>query len=150
MEADRFGQNKHYFIIGIFCLVFGVILFVVSFYSFPNLVLNWKYNIPPTYALVSQYLQYAYHLKHSAAGWLVFLISFALSIILFIIADILSNKIDNKIYKEHYGMDEVEKPVKKRVKVGEDRESRGLVFKIIMIIILVFIVSEFFQWAITI
>lgn len=148
MDADRFEKNKKFFIVGIVCLVLGIILFMLSFYTFPNLIFNWRYEVPTFITLLSSYLQVTYHLKYTAAGWLVFLGIFGFSIIMFIIADIMSNKIDDKLYKEYYANNESSK-VKKNA-VENEQESRTLVFKIILIIILVFIASQLFQWAITI
>lgn len=147
MEADRFQHNKKLFIIGILCLVFGLILFILSFYTLPNLVFNWRYQIPTFMSMIVAYLQIEYHLQSSSAGWLVFLGSFGISMILFVIADIMSNKIDGKIFKDYY-TDNTQK-VNKRKMVGE-QDSGSLVFKIIFIIILVFIASQLFQWAISI
>lgn len=147
MEADRFQHNKKLFIIGIFSLVFGLILLILSFYTLPNLVFNWRYQIPTFISIIVAYLQIEYHLQPTSAGWLVFLGSFGISIILFVIADIMSNKIDGKIFKDYYADDEHK--VNKRKMVGE-QDSKSLVFKMIFIIILVFIASQLFQWAISI
>lgn len=147
MEADRFGMNRKYFIIGIICLCLGIFLFVFSFYTFPFLVFNWHYKVPEYLSMFYSYLQLTYSLESGAAGWLIFLGLFFPSIVFFIVADILSNKIDGEIYRD-YVENEASAKSEKRLKVGES-ESKGLVLKIIMIIILVFIASEFFQWAIS-
>ena len=146
MEADRFGLNRNYFIIGMVCLILGIFMFVVSFYSFPFLIFSWRYKMPSLVPMLSGYLQLTYHLESRAAGWLIFLSLFLPSIILFVIADIMSNKIDGQIHKEE--LENSPQVEEKHLKVGET-ESKGLVFKIIMIIILVFIASQFFQWAIS-
>ncbi len=148
MESEQFEQNKKFFIIGIICLSLGLILFALSFYIFPRLIFHWRYQIPEFIAGFAEFLQFNYHLKNTAAGWLVFLGVFSPSIILFIIADIISNKIDKQSNKDYYANDTTS-PMHKRTKVGEP-ESRGLIFKIILIIILVFVASQLFQWAIAI
>ena len=147
MEADRFGMNRKYFIIGIICLCLGIFLFVFSFYTFPFLVFKWHYKVPEYFLMFHSYLQLTYNLESKAAGWLIFLGLFFPSIVLFIVADILSNKIDGEIYRD-YVEDETLSKSKKRSRVGES-ESKGLVLRITVIIILVFIASEFFQWAIS-
>ena len=146
MEADRFGVNSKYFIIGMVCLILGIFMFVFSFYSFPFLIFQWRYKVPGFLSMFWGYLQLTYSLESRAAGWLIFLSLFLPSIILFVIADIMSNKIDGKIYDEY--IEDAPQVEKKHLKVGES-ESKGLVFKIIMIIILVFVASQFFQWAIS-
>ena len=124
MEPDRFGQNSKYFIIGMTCLVIGLFMFVLSFYSLPYLVFNWRYKVPDFLSMFWGYLQLTYHLESRAAGWLIFLSTFLPSIILFVIADIMSNKIDGEIYKEYTeNSPQVEK---KRLKVGEKDLSRPL------------------------
>ncbi len=149
MEADRFGQNKVFFIVGIITLVLGLILFIISFYILPNLVFDWRYHIPVVISIFADYLQATYQLKSTAAGWLVFLGIFGTSIFLFIIADIISNKIDSEVYKDYYADNNLQ-AVKKNKYVGEEQDSKWLVFKIILIIIIVFVASQVFQWAISI
>lgn len=148
MEVERFEKNRNLFIIGIVCLVLGLIFFILSFYTLPNLIFNWRYQIPTFIALLSGFLQANYNLQPKAAGWLIFLGIFAVSIILFIIAEVMSNKIDDKLYKDYYSEKSINKIQKNRI--NEEQDSRALVFKIIFIIILVFIASQLFQWAITI
>jgi hypothetical protein len=148
MEPDRFEKNRNSFIIGIICLALGLVFFLLCFYTLPNLLFNWRYQIPTFIALLSGFLQVNYQLQPKSAGWLVFLAIFGISIILFIIAEIMSKKIDSKLYKD-YNNYQTQNKINKN-KVGAEQDSRSLVFKIIFIIILVFIASQLFHWAITI
>ncbi|MDF1757894.1 MAG: hypothetical protein P1U74_06315 [Legionellaceae bacterium] len=146
MEADRFGQNQKYYIIGIICLMLSLPLFAFSFYLFPYLIFDWHYSVPDFVPELSGDLQRLYNLTKIAAGWLMILCCFFSAVILAVIADILSNKIDREIHTSY--TDDVVTKTHKRNKVGEP-ESSGLVFKIIMIIVLVFVASQFFQWALS-
>lgn len=152
MEADRFGHNQKHYIVGIICLIISLALFAFSFFIFPYLIFGWRYSVPSLVIIFRSTMQTAYDLAPVAAGWFIFLGIFLPGVILAVIADILSNKIDTEI---HVSKSERERgtvedtPTKtKRLKVGE-QESKGLVLKIFMIIILVFVASQFFQWALS-
>jgi hypothetical protein len=146
MEADRFKHNQKYYIIGIICLIIGLTLLAFSLYIFPYVVFNWHYSVPYIVPIFRNILQVNYNLTMSAAGWLIFLGLFFTAIIMVVIAEILSNKIDGEIH--HIYIEEANSSQTESVDVGAE-ESSGLVFKIIMIIVLVFVASEFFQWALS-
>lgn len=145
MEADRFKLNQKYYIVGILCLVISLALFAFSFYILPFLAFGWHYGVPDFILIWNIDMQESYKLSQTAASWLIFLGLFFPAVILAIIADILSNRIDSQIHGIS-NKNEVKKP--ERMKVGA-KESNGLVFKIIVIMILVFIAAQFFQWALS-
>lgn len=151
MEADRFGHNHRYYIVGIICLILSISLFAFSLFVFPYLIFGWHYSVPAILPIFSGIMQAEYKLAPLASGWLIFLGIFLPAIFLAVIADVLSNKIDSEIHNPDLNEDELEeetlKPAK-RLKVGE-KESKGLVLKILMIIVLVFVASQFFQWALS-
>src|SRR3990167_4105001 len=147
MEADRFGHNSMHYLLGMLCLIASLSLFAFSFFVFPYLVFGWHYSVPDVVSIFSGTLQTAYDLTSTAAGWLIFLGIFLPAVILAVIADILSNKIDSEIHSVTSSNMETELDKKpKRMKVGE-KESKGLFWKIILIVVLVFFASQFFQWA---
>lgn len=145
MEPDRFLQNQKSYIIGIVCLVVSLGMFAFSLYVFPFLIFGWHYGIPSFLSIWMISLQDYYHLSETAASWLIFLGLFLAGVFLAIIADVLSNQIDNQIY----GISP-DKSVKKVKKPNpSNTETKGLVFKLLIIMLLVFFVAEFFQWAIS-
>ena len=145
MEPDRFQQNHKYYIIGIICLVFGLGMFALSVYILHYLAFDWHYTVPDFIVSWRAWLQNTYDASQTAGSWLVFLILFIPAIVLIIVADILSNRIDNQIY----GITDKPAHNKRRSDLSDRRESKSLTLRIIVIIILVFIAAEFFQWAIT-
>ncbi|MDP3706029.1 MAG: hypothetical protein Q8R24_08990 [Legionellaceae bacterium] len=90
-------------------------------------------------------IQESYKLSQTEASWLLFLALLFPAVIFAYIADVLSNRIDTAI---HGPSPQEEEKKLERKKVGS-QESRGLVFKIIVIIILIFIAAQFFQWALS-
>lgn len=147
MEPDRFSQNEVCYILGVICVAIGLILFSLSFYIFPYLILDWHYTVPDFVPSLVGDLQGAYQLETKAVGWLVFLGMFFPSLILLIVADILSNKIDSKIHGDKI----VKKDITKGSKPSNmpENSSMQLVMKIILIIVLVFIATKFFHWALS-
>jgi len=145
MEPDRFRQNQKHYIIGILCLVTSLGLFALSLYILPFLAFGWHYGVPDFIPIWSNDVREAYDLSQVAASWLIFLVLFLPAVVLAIIADVLSNRIDSQIH----GIP-LKEPVKKAAKsVVHTKDSMGLVFKIVAIMILVFIAAQFFQWALS-
>lgn len=145
MEADRFQQNHVYYIAGILCLVLSLVLFAFSFYILPYLAFGWHYGVPEFIFVWNITIQESYKLSQTEASWLLFLALLFPAVIFAYIADVLSNRIDTAI---HGPSPQEEEKKLERKKVGS-QESRGLVFKIIVIIILIFIAAQFFQWALS-
>ena len=144
MEQDRYRKNEIAYIIGMLCLMASLALFALSFYVFPNLAFGWRYGIPDFIPLWSNLLQESYKLSEKGASWFIFLSFFFSALILAVIADILSHRIDNKIN----ALNERINPMKK-TKRSEEGESNRLIMKILGIILLVFVVAQFFQWVIS-
>lgn len=151
MEPDRYSQNHLSYIVGMCCLIISLGLFAFSLYLFPNLILGWRYSLPMFIEDFSLMLGDQYQLSKPMITWLIFIALDLPAVLLFIVADILSNKIDAQIY----GISKSDRSrpsqsvVDARKSNAVDEESKGLVFKIIMVIIVVFVVAEFFQWAIS-
>ena len=144
MERDRFRTNEWAYVVGMICLAFSLALFAFSFYIMPHLLFGWHYRLPDFITIWSTTLQESYQFSERGAAWALFLGYFLPAVLFAVMADILSNRIDRQIY----GMDRTDFNKKTR-EVEDDEGSRYLVFKIIAIIILVFIAAEFFRWMIS-
>jgi MFS family permease len=143
MEPDRFQHNQKYYIVGIICLMLSLGLFCLSVYMIPYAWFGWSYDIPDFAQNLASTLQANYQLTPKASVWIVILIFFLPALILAFIADILSNRIDNEIH----GLNTIEKEKPKK-KPG-DGESANLILRIFLILLLVFVAAEIFQWAIS-
>ncbi len=147
MEPDRFKQSHTLYIIGMVSLVISVGLFAFCFYLIPFLAFSWYHGVPDFIISMSSELQETYKLSRSASSWFIFISVFFPAAVCAVVADVLSNRIDSEIHAGAFKVKEVEH---KTEKMHEDStESRWLVFKIISIIIIVFIAAKFFQWMIS-
>lgn len=147
MEPDRYKQNHFSYIAGMFCLITSLGLFAFSLFLFPNLVFGWHYDIPGFIVALVEMLETDYGMPTPSVKWLLFSVLDIPAVVLFVIADILSNKIDGEIYEVNRYV-----PKSRSSKVGENSgigESGGLFLRMIMIVIVVFIIAGFFQWAIS-
>ncbi len=146
MEPDRYQKHHAAYVIGLFCLLASIGLFALSLFLMPYLFFDWQYNVPDYVVYLNAKLQENYMLTQRTVAWGLCLILDFPAIILFLIADILSNKIDNKIYEaqnitsgsiynqnDHPGLP------------NPNRDSARLIFKIILIIVFIFILAELFQ-----
>lgn len=84
----------------------------------------------------------------SGVTWVIcFALNFP-AVILFIIADILSNRIDKKIY----GIQRTKKVTLEQSATQTSKSEPGtgkLVFTLILLIIIIFMVAQFFHWVIS-
>lgn len=146
MEPDRFKHNHMSYIVGLCCLYISLGLFVFSLYLLPYLFFDWHYNVPDFIANFSASLEDNYEMSASGIAWVICLGLAFPAVLLFIVADVLSNKIDRKIY----GIKAEKKPkIEPPVEGVADAESKGLVLKIVIMIVVIFMVAEFFHWVIS-
>ncbi len=143
MEPDRYQQHHLAYISGLICLFASIGLFAFSLFLLPYLFFAWQYNVPDFIIYFSANLQAKYEISRSTVAWVIcFALDFP-AIILFVVADVLSNRIDKQIY----GM-----PLSKRRNQGENSqndqskgESSRLIIKIILLILIIFIIAQFFH-----
>ncbi|PJD90727.1 MAG: hypothetical protein CK424_08650 [Legionella sp.] len=146
MEPDRYQQSHFSYIAGVCCLFLSLGLFAFSLYLLPYLFFDWQYNVPQMITDFSAMLQSNYAMSTNGIAWVICLGLFLPAVILFIVADVLSNKIDKQIY----GMQPEKKPkTTSPIEGPATTESKGLVFKIVMMIVVIFIVAQFFHWVIS-
>jgi len=148
MEPDRFQHSPKVYIIGMICMLISMVLFGLGAYILPKIAFNLVYNIPDFIYTWSNLIQIAYGLNEKKAGWLILTVIFLLGVIASIVTYAVSNRIENQIYfiepdkiDEHQVSGETGK---------EWRETGPLVLKILLILVLVFVISKLFQWAISI
>ncbi len=144
MQRERLKNAELYYIVGILSLVASIGLFALSFYVLPNLAFGWHYSVPDFIPVWSGLIQEKYHLSEKASAWCIFLAMFLPAICLAVVADILSNRIERKVYRIEEHHDNINKH-----KRYEEKESNILVIKIVVIIALVFVAAQFFQWIIS-
>lgn len=146
MEADRYQKHHVAYIAGLFCLITSIGLFAFSLFLLPYLFFNWQYNVPEFVTDFSALLQDKYSLSNSAVGWVIcFALDFP-AVILFAIADVLSNRIDKEIYGIQNSRNSTPNT---QASQPTEQESGKLVFKIVMLILIIFIVAQFFHWVIS-
>ncbi len=146
MEPDRYQQHHVAYISGLFCLFASIGLFTFSLFLLPYLFFDWQYNVPDFIITFSARLQEKYILSQSGVAWAIcFVLDFP-AVILFVIADVLSNRIDKQIYgiqsSRAMPRDNQDGVPEKQ---GSSAESRRLIFKIVLLILIIFIVAQFFH-----
>ena len=147
INKQRYKGNESLYILGIFCLFVGILMLITSIWSLPYLLLNWNIYVPYFILSTKNHLELYYNLAPNAAGLFVFSGFFFTSMILIIIADILSHRIDSELSTDNTEI--VEKNKNEKKFINNETSSKTLVFKIILIIIFIFVTTQIFQWAIS-
>ena len=151
MEADRYQKHHIAYISGLFCMITSIGLFAFSLFLLPYLFFGWQYSVPNFITDFSAFLQDKHTLSNSAVAWVMCLALDLPAVILFVIADVLSNRIDKEIYG-------ISNSSSNRTRTNEQndadklkaQEGSGiLVVKIGFLILIIFIVAQFFHWVIT-
>ena len=141
MEPDRYNQNHTVYIVGILCLVASLAMIAFSLYLLPYLLFGWHYSVPEFVIAWLDQIQTSYNLSVNASEWLIFAVFFIPGLVFALIADVVSNRIDNQIYGIQAPETTRPKPV--------NTESRSLLFRIVFIVIVVFIAAQILQWTLT-
>lgn len=147
MEPDRYQQNQKFYIIGLICLLLSMVFFAVGAYIFPYVAFGLIYNLPAFIFDWTDSIQAAYAVSEKRAGWLILMSFFLLGAVFAVVTYILSNRMDKEIYAAEEVDADVEK-VEEKKPVKEVQETGPKVLKILLIIVGLFIVAKFFQWAI--
>ncbi|MGV3739733.1 MAG: hypothetical protein ACO1N3_00355 [Gammaproteobacteria bacterium] len=149
MEADRYQKHHVAYICGLFCLIASIVLFAFSLFLLPFLFFGWQYSVPEFVINFSALLQDKYTLSNSAVAWAIcFALDFP-AVILFVIADVLSNRIDKEIYgiqNSRYSAANEQENIS--LQPTTQVESGKLIVKIVLLIVIIFIVAQFFHWVI--
>lgn len=149
MEPDRYQQHHLAYISGVICLFVSIGLFAFSLYLLPYLFFSWQYSVPAIVTNFSAILQDKYAVSTSGLAWVIcFVLDFP-ALILFVIADVLSNRIDTQIYRNQ-GSELIHvRAVQPVIKDATEVDSKRLVVKIVLLIIIIFIIAQFFHWVIS-
>ncbi len=134
MEPDRYQSNNKLYIIGIICLVLSLSLFFFSLYIAPFLIWHLNYEVPSIVAILAANFEQQYNFTEGQANTLVWFIFFIPSLITGYIAYYVSNRIDNQIYRLGREEQQEKKPASPQA-TREIRESAGLAFKIIFLMV---------------
>lgn len=149
MEPDRYQQHHVAYITGVICLFVSIGLFALSLYLLPYLFFSWQYKVPAIVTNFSAILQDKYAVSSSGVAWVICFVLDFLALILFVIADVLSNRIDKQIYGNQ-GSEPIHiRTVQPMTKDVTEVDSKRLVVKIGLLIIIIFIVAQFFHWVIS-
>jgi len=143
MEEDRYQKHHVLYIIGLLSLVASLSLFAFTLYILPYLVFGWRYDAPGFIHLWKELLIVKYHFSSSAASQIIGVPFFLLALVFAFIANFSSNRMDNEIYSTELAVENKEQNTRK-----SPNESIALVLNILLIIVLVFVGAELFQWLI--
>lgn len=144
MEADRYQKNHKLFIVGIFSLLIGLSCLGFSLYMLPHLLFSWRYGSPEFIMFWKEWLQSDYGYTETIASKLIFVFLFGAAFIFLFIAYYSSSRLDRQILSKE--LEDTSGHVQPRN--NNSREGLNLGLKILFIIILIFLVSALFQWAI--
>ncbi|MCX7090602.1 MAG: hypothetical protein NTU48_04025 [Legionellales bacterium] len=147
MEPDRYQQNHFAYISGLICLFLSIGLFAFSLFLLPYLFFSVQYNVPFFIIDFSTILQEKYTISSSGVAWVIcFALDFP-AVILFVIADVLSNRIDKKIY----GIQptKMTSSIPEQPSPGGSESSGKLIVRIVLLMLIVFIVAQFFHWVVS-
>lgn len=144
MEYDRYQVNRTLFLIGIVCLILSLALILFSAFIFPFLLFGWIYDVPEFVIHWLHWFEDELRWSHNLSAWALFLIFFIPGIIAGIISYYSANRIDDEIYHMTPEQEEV-KALKPKAR---NWASYIFGFKILFLIVLVFILAEIIAWLI--
>lgn len=153
---DDGGVMKHedrLFILGLVSLIFSLFLFPFVAYLFPAVWLDWQYHMPDFVLNMTLLLQDTFHIAYALALRWILRLSFLAAVFFGVIAYIISHRI-NRLQQAADEAIETETILPKPSKIAKFRkqnnqESVLFFLKLVVIFMLVFIVSDVIQWAIS-
>ena len=148
-------QEDVMYVVGLMLLAMGMLLLPLSLYILPAVWLDWVYHLPDFILSFKDYLVDHFNLTEKSSFGLIFYIFFGFSILFLAIAIYLSYCIDvmlaSPAVKKPEPLPEIEQSslnvVKKTHK--DRRESMLLMVKLLLIMVLVFMIADMMQWAVT-
>lgn len=149
MEPDRYAQNHSHYILGLLCLFSGIGLFAFTLYLLPYLFFNWHYGVPGFITHFSAMLEDHYLITSSGTAWVISLGLFLPTVILFIVADVMSNRIDSKIHGISSRPSREIKAEPSSTEPAQNSETKNLVLKIVLSMVVIFVVAQIFHWVIS-
>jgi hypothetical protein len=137
MEPDRYKNNHILYIFGIICLILSLTLFFFSLFIAPFLIWHLNYNVPDLIDALITIFEEDYEYSTVVSKALVWLIFFIPSLITGFLAYYISNRIDNQIFKVETQVEEEEKKIDSLEVKRQLKESAGIGFKIILLMIVI-------------
>lgn len=71
MEPDRYQQNHQLYIFGIICFLISMGVMLFFFYTLPNLLLGWRYDVPEFIAYWREFLVFDFGFTERYASILI-------------------------------------------------------------------------------
>ena len=146
MEYDRYSHHEKIYVVGMLCLILGIIFISSALYLLPHLLLNWYYVIPTEFFSAANYLKENYGFTKSSAEMLICLVSFAIGFCFILIADFASRYIEQyelttrKILK-------IKSTSKRKEKLKTDSLRTG--FYVFSAILVAICLLKILEWIIT-
>ncbi len=141
-------REDQLFLLGLVSLLLSLFLFPFVVYLFPAVWLGWEYRIPDFVVNISLWIQLVFHTTYDKAFLWFFRLSFFSAIGFGVIAYKISHRISQ--LQAEINKEEDEKALTFSMKVKESGSDSVIFFlKMVVIIGLVFVVSDMIQWAIS-
>lgn len=143
MEPDRYQCNRQLYIFGMLCLLISAGALLFFFYTAPNLVFGWHYDVPEFLAFWRVFLVLDFGLTENAASRFIALFLLMIAILFGCGAYYASTRLDNLIY----GID-MQSASRPRLLTPELKESLNFFIKALGLIALFLGAIILFQWLI--
>jgi hypothetical protein len=152
-DGDGMKHEDRLFILGLMSLICSLFLFPFVAYLFPAVWLDWKYHMPEFVIDTVLLLQDTFQITYALALRWVLRLSFLSAIIFGVIAYVISHRISQLQQEENESIGTqaiMRKPSRiEKLKKQNNQESVLFFLKLVVIFMLVFIVSDMIQWAIS-
>ncbi|MCH9762730.1 MAG: hypothetical protein K0U24_00620 [Gammaproteobacteria bacterium] len=159
-------REDQLFFLGLVSLVLSLFLFPFGAYLFPAVWLGWEYHIPSFVLHASAWIQATFNMPYLDAFRWFFRLTFVFGILFAVIAYFISHhitklkteaeaeaeRLEHAEYEEHAAPDDLNIEITRDIsgKPQESTKDTVLFFiKMVVILTLVFIVSDMIEWAIS-
>lgn len=144
MDHDHSHSRHALFIIGLIALVLSLVFLGITLYMLPHLLFGLKYDTPEIFMVWMAWLQDHHGYTLIGASRLILLLFFLFTALFILVAYLFSNRIDNQLLNSGLaGKNRTTNFFGKN-----SREGLYLAFKILLIMIGIFIAASFLQWLI--
>ncbi len=138
------------FLLGLVSLICSLFLFPFVAYLFPAVWLGWEYRMPDFVLNASLWIESTFHITYALAFLWFFRFVFLGAVIFGVIAYMISHHISQLEFENDSTEEDIQLTSKISVKAKQSSKEGVLFFlKMVVIITLVFIVSDVIQWAIS-
>lgn len=150
MNNELVERNERFFFLGLVSLALSLFLFPLAIYLLPQVWFGWNYRIPSFILSLNAYLQDSYGMEDSVVSWLIFYVIFGLGVLFAVLAYFAVTHFRVDIRKPM--AEESIEEVKQRLKYNRKHQQNTmlLIIKLILIFLLVFVIGQIMQWAISV